>query len=170
MKLLLKKKATPANDQGLPRRGNCQISKSELFAQGLTDNSQAMQWAVKRWRRWKQTTERWCEAEVNRTAGEIALLSSEPDAAKAQVYFERAMAIAREQQEKSWELRGAMGMVRRLAWPGEAEASSRPTRSGLRLVHWRGRHARLERGWGLARRVARMTRREFIGLIGGTAT
>jgi hypothetical protein len=43
------------------------------------------------------------------------LLSSEPDAAKAQVYFERAMAIAREQQEKSWELRGAMGMVRRLA-------------------------------------------------------
>jgi predicted ATPase len=61
------------------------------------------------------TKERWYEAEVNRRAGEIALLSSEPDAAKAQVYFERAMAIAREQQEKSWELRGAMGMVRRLA-------------------------------------------------------
>jgi predicted negative regulator of RcsB-dependent stress response len=41
------------------------------------------------------TKERWCEAEVNRTAGEIALLSSESDAAKAQAYFERALAMAR---------------------------------------------------------------------------
>jgi hypothetical protein len=29
------------------------------------------------------TKERWCEAEVNRIAGEIALKSLEPDAAKA---------------------------------------------------------------------------------------
>src|ERR1700730_9102421 len=35
MKLLLKRKATPTNDQRFPRRGNCQISKSGgLFAQG----------------------------------------------------------------------------------------------------------------------------------------
>jgi predicted ATPase len=58
------------------------------------------------------TRERWYEAEVNRRAGEIALLSSEPDAAKAQAYFERAMAVARKQQAKSWELRGAMSMAR----------------------------------------------------------
>jgi class 3 adenylate cyclase/predicted ATPase len=58
------------------------------------------------------TNERWYEAEVHRTAGEIALLSSEPDAAKAQAYFERALAIARKQQAKSWELRGAMSMAR----------------------------------------------------------
>jgi len=58
------------------------------------------------------TGERWCEAEVNRMAGEIALLSSDPGAAKAQAYFERAITIARKQQARSWELRGAMSMAR----------------------------------------------------------
>jgi predicted ATPase len=56
--------------------------------------------------------ERWCEAEVHRIAGEIALLSPESDAAKAEVYFERALGIARAQQAKSWELRAAMSLAR----------------------------------------------------------
>jgi tetratricopeptide (TPR) repeat protein len=43
------------------------------------------------------TKERWCQAEVYRTAGEIALLPPEPDAAKAEAYFERAQTIARAQ-------------------------------------------------------------------------
>jgi predicted ATPase len=60
----------------------------------------------------KTTKETWCEAEVNRTAGEIALMSPEPGAAKAEAYFERALAVAREQQAKSWELRAAMSMAR----------------------------------------------------------
>jgi predicted ATPase len=52
------------------------------------------------------------EAEVHRTAGEIALKSSTPDVEKAEAYFERALAIARQQQAKSWELRAAMSMAR----------------------------------------------------------
>ena len=56
--------------------------------------------------------ERWFEAEANRIAGEIALKSSEPDAAKAQVYFERALSVARAQRAKSWELRAATSMAR----------------------------------------------------------
>ena len=51
--------------------------------------------------------ERWFEAEANRIAGAIALKSQEPDATKAQAYFERALAVARAQQAKSWELRPA---------------------------------------------------------------
>ncbi len=58
------------------------------------------------------TNERWCEAELNRIAGEIALKSPQADAAKAQTYFERALAVARQQQAKSWELRAAMSMAR----------------------------------------------------------
>jgi predicted ATPase len=58
------------------------------------------------------TNERWCEAELNRIAGTIALKSPEPDAAKAEAYFERALAIARKQQAKSWELRAAMSLAR----------------------------------------------------------
>jgi class 3 adenylate cyclase/predicted ATPase len=58
------------------------------------------------------TGETWCEAEVNRVGGEIALMQPERDAAKAEAYFERALAVARQQQAKSWELRAAMSMAR----------------------------------------------------------
>ena len=60
----------------------------------------------------RTTGERWCEAEANRIAGEIALLSPEPYAAKAEAHFQRALAVARQQQAKSWELRAAMSMAR----------------------------------------------------------
>jgi predicted ATPase len=58
------------------------------------------------------TKERWCEAEINRMTGEIALMDPRADAAKAEAYFEKALAVAREQQAKSWELRAAMSMAR----------------------------------------------------------
>jgi predicted ATPase/class 3 adenylate cyclase len=56
--------------------------------------------------------QRWFEAEVNRMAGEVVRRSPELDAARVEAYFERALAIAREQQAKSWELRAAMSMAR----------------------------------------------------------
>ena len=52
------------------------------------------------------------EADIHRVGGEIALKPSVPDAAKAEAYFERALAVARKQQAKSWELRAAMSMAR----------------------------------------------------------
>ena len=60
----------------------------------------------------EETKEKWWEAEVNRVAGELALKSPERDATKAATYFERALAVARQQQAKSWELRAAMSMAR----------------------------------------------------------
>ena len=65
------------------------------------------------------TKERWFEAEVNRVAGEIALKSPQPDAAKAEGYFERALEVARQQQAKSWELRAAMSLAR--LWRGQGK-------------------------------------------------
>jgi class 3 adenylate cyclase/predicted ATPase len=65
------------------------------------------------------TKERWCEAEVHRIAGEITLLAPKPDTAKAEAYFERALAVARKQQAKSWELRAAMSMAR--LWCGQGK-------------------------------------------------
>ncbi len=58
------------------------------------------------------TKERWLEADVYRTGGEIALLSPNPDAAKAKAYFERALTVARQQQAKSFELRASMSLAR----------------------------------------------------------
>jgi predicted ATPase len=56
--------------------------------------------------------EKWFEAEINRIAGEVALLSPKRDTAKAEVDFERALSVARQQQAKSWELRAAMSLAR----------------------------------------------------------
>jgi predicted ATPase len=56
--------------------------------------------------------EKWCEAEVHRIAGEIALKSFAPDTEKAEKHFDRALAVARQQQAKSWELRAAMSTAR----------------------------------------------------------
>ncbi len=58
------------------------------------------------------TKERWWEAEVNRVAGEVALMSGESDPAQAEAHFERALAVARKQQAKSLELRAAMSLAR----------------------------------------------------------
>jgi class 3 adenylate cyclase/predicted ATPase len=56
--------------------------------------------------------ETWCEAEVNHIAGKIALRSPADDPLKAQGYFERALAVAQQQQAKSWELRASMSLAR----------------------------------------------------------
>jgi class 3 adenylate cyclase/predicted ATPase len=67
------------------------------------------------------TRERWCEADIHRIAGEIALASREPDVVKAEAYFERALTIARGQKAKSWELRAAMSMARLWADQGKQQ-------------------------------------------------
>ena len=53
----------------------------------------------------------WWEAHINCVAGEIAL-TRKSNAAKAEIYFEQALAVARKQQTKSWELRAAMSLAR----------------------------------------------------------
>jgi predicted ATPase len=79
--------------------------------------------------------EKWAEAEVLRVAGEIALMSPERDVAKAVAYFEQALAVARQQQAKSWELRAAMSMAPR---------GSRPPCLGIRLCSTSWVRARLK--------------------------
>jgi predicted ATPase len=68
-----------------------------------------------------RTNERWCEAEVLRVAGEVALLGPEQDSADAQKHFERALAVARQQQAKSWELRASMSLAR--LWRDQGKVS-----------------------------------------------
>jgi class 3 adenylate cyclase/predicted ATPase len=58
------------------------------------------------------TKERWYEAETHRVTGEIALKLPQLGSSQAEIYFERALNVARVQQAKSWELRAAMSMAR----------------------------------------------------------
>src|SRR5215467_5120346 len=83
-------------------RANAEIGQFDNASSCITEATAAVEAAK----------ESWCEAEVNRIGGEIALLSPEPDLAKAKAYFAHALAVARQQQAKSWELRAAMSMAR----------------------------------------------------------
>ena len=87
------------------------------------------------------TRETWYEAEIYRIAGEVALRRAEPDATKAEACFERALAVARAQQAKSWELRAAMSLARLLARSRAGGMRPAISRADLRLVHRRLRHA-----------------------------
>ena len=97
------------------------------------------------------TKESWCEAELYRLAGEIALKSPEPRAAKAEAHFDRALTVAEAQRAKSWELRAAMSKAAPVARSGEARSGPRSSQASLRLVHRRFRHARSEASQGAAR-------------------
>jgi predicted ATPase len=71
----------------------------------------------------EQTGVRWIEAELHRLQGELRLALPEPDHPAAEACFLRAMAIAREQQAKLWELRAATSVGRLWAEQGRrAEA------------------------------------------------
>jgi tetratricopeptide (TPR) repeat protein len=74
----------------------------------------------------ERSNEKWCEAEVHRIAGEIALKSPAPDTQKAEKYFERALSVPRRRQTKSWELRAAMSMARLWRSPSSWDHCSRP--------------------------------------------
>jgi predicted ATPase len=75
------------------------------FAEAQSAISQALDAANKK-------NERWDEAEVLRTAGEIAGAGPSSDAVSAEAYLDRALAVARQQNAKFWELRAAMSMAR----------------------------------------------------------
>ena len=100
----------------------------------LEDASRCIREAMNRF---ESTKERWCEAELWRIAGEIALLSRQPDAAKAQTCFERALAVARQQQAKSWELRARHESRPAQARPRQKSGSARTVGSGVRVVYGR---------------------------------
>jgi predicted ATPase len=79
------------------------------------------------------TREMWCGAEVYRIAGAIALMSPEPNPAKAEARFEQALSVARDQQARSFELRAATSMAR--LWHDQGRR--RQARDLLAAVHGR---------------------------------
>ena len=60
----------------------------------------------------EETAARYYEAELNRLEGELLLASNEPDESRAEASFRKAIAIARAQQAKSFELRAATSLAR----------------------------------------------------------
>jgi class 3 adenylate cyclase/predicted ATPase len=59
-----------------------------------------------------KTKEAWQESDLHRMAGDLALTSPTPNAMKAEAHYRRALAVARRQKAKSWELRAATSLAR----------------------------------------------------------
>jgi predicted ATPase len=72
----------------------------------------AWHWIGEAMARVESSKEKWAEAEIHRVAGEIALCPPVPDAERAESYFNTALATARSQEAKSWELRAATSLAR----------------------------------------------------------
>jgi predicted ATPase len=62
-------------------------------------------------------------AEAYRLQGELLLRQATPDAAQAEACFHQALAIARHQQAKSWELRAALSLSRLWQQQGQRDAA-----------------------------------------------
>ena len=105
----------------------------------------------------EQSDQRSTEAEVHRVAGEIMLASGLPDEKKAEEHFAHALAVARQQQAKSWELRASMSLARLWRDQGKVQQARELLGSGLRVVHGGVRHARSEGGEGVAGGVGGVT-------------
>jgi predicted ATPase len=59
-----------------------------------------------------KTNERWDEAEIHRAAGELAVSLLRADPETAESHFQQSLAIARQQDAKSFELRAATSLAR----------------------------------------------------------
>jgi predicted ATPase len=73
--------------------------------EGLSAVEEALDWV-------QRNDERLYAAEVHRIRGELMLRRKVPDLVEAQRCFELALAVARDQHAKSWELRAALSMAR----------------------------------------------------------
>ena len=83
---------------------------------GLTVLAEALTLADK-------TGEGWYEPELYRLKGTLLLQRSADHHAEAQACFQQAIAVARRQQAKSWELRAAMSLSRLWQRQGQCAAA-----------------------------------------------
>lgn len=72
----------------------------------------------------EQTGQHWLDAELHRVRGELLLRSDPPNVSAAEDAFNRALEVARSQQTKTFELRGALGLARLYIADGRAAVAS----------------------------------------------
>jgi predicted ATPase len=71
----------------------------------------------------EETAARYYELELDRLEGELVLASNEPDESGAKASFRMAIAIARAQQAKAFELRAALSLARLWRRQGRRDAA-----------------------------------------------
>jgi predicted ATPase len=110
--------AHPRDNRGMRLRSLTLLAEACLEAGRIEEGLSATQEGLVET---EETEVRLYEAEFNRLEGELLLASKELDRSRAEAAFRKAIAIAREQGAKSWELRAATSLARLLARPGRRE-------------------------------------------------
>ena len=87
------------------------------------------------WRRWRPAGEGTCWRRRIGSRAPCCCSQAVPDAAQAEACFQQALAIARRQQAKSWELRAAMSLSRLWQQQGKRAEAHDAAGPALRLVH-----------------------------------
>jgi predicted ATPase len=72
----------------------------------------------------EQTGERWFDTEMHRVRGELLLKLRRPDVAAAESALMRAIAIARSQQTRTFELRAALSLAKLYQATGRDQVAS----------------------------------------------
>jgi predicted ATPase len=91
---------------------------AELYI-GIKDFGEALKLLDEALARVDRLDERWFEAELHRLKGEALLACSADGSAEAESCYQRALAVARTQGARLWELRAAMSLARLWAEQGE---------------------------------------------------
>ena len=102
----------------------------------------------------ERTDERVYEAELHRLKGAVLLAQTPSQADEAEACFRRALAVARAQKARLWELRAATSLARLWQAQGKPREACDLLDAGLRLVHRRVRYAGPERGKALLEELA----------------
>jgi class 3 adenylate cyclase/predicted ATPase len=93
-----------------------------LLGLGLAQSGaveEAVQTVAEALRKADQSQDFWWQAELHRIKGELTLALAGDHAAEAEAAFKEAIALARVQQAKSWELRAATSLAR--LWQGQGK-------------------------------------------------
>jgi predicted ATPase len=99
-------------------RGLCLLAQGCMEAGRLDDGLSALNEAL---RVCNAQEERNWESEIHRLEGELLLRQDDANTAEAQISFEQAIEIARQQSAKSWELRATVSLARLLASQGRRD-------------------------------------------------
>jgi class 3 adenylate cyclase/predicted ATPase len=93
----------------------CSLAEAYMWAGDFDEAAKILEEALNTA---NKTYERHYDAEIYRLKGELLMQRDPPNPAEALTNFQRAVAIARNQSAKSWELRGATSLARLLASQG----------------------------------------------------
>jgi predicted ATPase len=104
---------------GIQQHTPCFLGLLAELCIGIRNYGEALKLVDEALSRVEKLEERWFEADLHRLKGEALLRCSSEHAAEAETCYQQALAVARKQGARLWELRAAVSLAR--LWAGQGE-------------------------------------------------